>query len=136
MGKFRNNSINLNFSERKIDERRKNNIYYLKSKSNKTFFKFKSKIEIKDLGRYPSIQDLWEVTDAFSGETETLSKSQMEKVIKKDTKKLIDTPDFKVYVPETKESACYYGKGTKWCTAADKDNMFDNYNSIYWNVFI
>ena len=95
----------------------------------KTFFKFKSKIEIKDLGRYPSIQDLWEVTDAFAGETETLSKSQMEKVIKKDTKKLIDTPDFKVYVPETKESACYYGKGTKWCTAADNDNMFDHYNS-------
>jgi hypothetical protein len=95
----------------------------------KTFFKFKSKIEIKDLGRYPSIQDLWEVTDAFAGETETLSKSQTEKIIKKDTKKLIDTPDFKVYVPETKESACYYGKGTKWCTAADNDNMFDHYNN-------
>ena len=97
----------------------------------KTFFKFKSKIEIKDLGRYPSIQDLWEVTDAFAGETETetLSKSQTEKIIKKDTKKLIDTPDFKVYVPETKEAACYYGKGTKWCTAADNDNMFDHYNN-------
>lgn len=95
----------------------------------KTFFKFKSKIEIKDLGRYPSIQDLWEVTDKFEGNTEDLSKSQLEKIIKKDTKKLIDTPDFKVYIPETKESACYYGKGTKWCTAADNNNMFDQYNS-------
>jgi hypothetical protein len=26
------------------------------------------------------------------------------------------------------ESSCYYGKGTKWCTAADSDHQFKQYN--------
>ena len=31
--------------------------------------------------------------------------------------------------PKTKRAACYYGRGTKWCTAATKgDNYFDEYN--------
>ena len=25
-------------------------------------------------------------------------------------------------------AACYYGQGTRWCTAADSNNMFDRYN--------
>lgn len=29
---------------------------------------------------------------------------------------------------KTKEASCQYGAGTKWCTAAEKDNMFDSYN--------
>lgn len=93
------------------------------------FFKFKSKIEVKDLGRYKAIQDLWIVTDPLEGEKEILSKSQVEKVIKSDTKKIIDTPDFKVIIPKTEAAAQYYGKGTKWCTAAEDNCMFNDYNN-------
>ena len=44
-----------------------------------------------------------------------------------------------VIVPKTEAAAKWFGKGTKWCTAADKDNMFDYYNKrgllyiVFWN---
>jgi hypothetical protein len=30
--------------------------------------------------------------------------------------------------PDNEAAACYYGQGTKWCTAAKNHNMFDTYN--------
>lgn len=36
---------------------------------------------------------------------------------------------FTIINPKTEESACFYGKGTRWCTAADNNNMFNSYNS-------
>jgi hypothetical protein len=33
-----------------------------------------------------------------------------------------------VYQPLTEEASCYVGKGTRWCTAADKNNMFESYS--------
>jgi acetyltransferase-like isoleucine patch superfamily enzyme len=35
---------------------------------------------------------------------------------------------FFVVNPLTHESSCYYGKGTKWCTAANTDDNFQRYN--------
>ena len=35
---------------------------------------------------------------------------------------------FFVVNPQTHESSCYYGKGTKWCTAADSNYQFNKYN--------
>jgi hypothetical protein len=34
----------------------------------------------------------------------------------------------RVIQPEDTSAACYYGQGTRWCTAADSNNMFDRYN--------
>lgn len=37
--------------------------------------------------------------------------------------------DVRVIVPKDREAACYYGQGTRWCTAATKGtNHFDLYN--------
>jgi hypothetical protein len=36
--------------------------------------------------------------------------------------------DVKIYKLSNQEEACYYGQGTRWCTAASKHNMFDAYN--------
>lgn len=33
-----------------------------------------------------------------------------------------------VHKLKTKEAACHYGANTKWCTAAESGNMFDQYN--------
>ena len=30
--------------------------------------------------------------------------------------------------PKTEEAAKYYGKNTRWCTAAENNNYFDQYN--------
>lgn len=35
----------------------------------------------------------------------------------------------RIIVPENEQAACYYGQGTRWCTASTKgDNYFDHYN--------
>jgi hypothetical protein len=36
--------------------------------------------------------------------------------------------DVKIYKLSNQDEACYYGQGTRWCTAASKHNMFDEYN--------
>ena len=41
---------------------------------------------------------------------------------------IFENNELKIVNPTTEKAACYYGKGTKWCTAADKKNMFDHYN--------
>jgi hypothetical protein len=33
----------------------------------------------------------------------------------------------RIIVPHDETSACYYGQGTRWCTAARANNMYDNY---------
>lgn len=43
-------------------------------------------------------------------------------------KLIYDGTDVKIINPVTEAGACYYGKGTKWCTAATQaENMFDTY---------
>ena len=37
--------------------------------------------------------------------------------------------EIRIIYPKTEAAACYYGQGTRWCTAAKKDNMFEEYNS-------
>lgn len=55
------------------------------------------------------------------------SQTQDNRNIKKDADKYV-VGDFTIINPKTEESACFYGKGTKWCTAAINDNRFDQYN--------
>jgi hypothetical protein len=35
--------------------------------------------------------------------------------------------EIRVIVPEDMNAACYYGQGTRWCTAAKNNNMFKSY---------
>jgi hypothetical protein len=39
-----------------------------------------------------------------------------------------DGETIRIYKLSNKEEACYYGRGTRWCTAARENNMFDEYN--------
>jgi hypothetical protein len=39
-----------------------------------------------------------------------------------------DGETIRIYKLSNKEEACYYGRGTRWCTAAKNDNMFEEYN--------
>lgn len=56
------------------------------------------------------------------------SQRAREREIKSDAVKVIDTPNFKVIIPKTEEASCLYGSGTRWCTAARDNNVFDQYN--------
>jgi hypothetical protein len=46
-----------------------------------------------------------------------------------DVKVLYNGPYGKLLIPETKEASCQIGTGTKWCTAARNNNMFDYYTN-------
>jgi predicted chitinase len=42
---------------------------------------------------------------------------------------LLDNSEVRVIRPEDEEAACYYGRGTRWCTASTRgNNMFKHYN--------
>ena len=48
---------------------------------------------------------------------------------KDEVDKVYEDEDWIVVIPKTQAAAMYWGKDTKWCTAADsKNNMFNTYN--------
>ena len=48
---------------------------------------------------------------------------------KGEAKTVFDNDQVRIVVPENAAAACYYGRGTRWCTAATRGvNYFDSYN--------
>ncbi len=39
----------------------------------------------------------------------------------------LDNENWKVVIPHTSDAAKYFGRNTRWCTSAEKNNMFDDY---------
>jgi len=94
----------------------------------KEFDRIKSHLDKKDITQYKTLKDLYNIVDTFKGK-EVISARQLDKEIKdKGADKLIDNAQILMYEISTKEAACLLGKGTRWCTAATNDNMFDYYN--------
>lgn len=94
-----------------------------------TFDKVKPRLANKDLNSYKTLVDLYAALKPFEDQ-DVRSAGEQERDLKAGgAEKIIDTADFKVLKLKTKEAACFYGKGTKWCTAADNDNRFDYYAS-------
>ena len=97
------------------------------------FNKLKSKLpaEQRDINGYSSVRELYNVLQPYLG-------IQSRSEIKQDAEKVYEDEQWLIIIPRTKEAACYYGKGTRWCTAAtESDNMFDYYNNkgpLYINI--
>jgi len=71
--------------------------------------------------------------DLLSNYAEILKKihQQKEQKIKgrEEGKLIFETEELKIIQPLTEEAACYYGQGTRWCTAATlAENVFKDYN--------
>ena len=80
------------------------------------------RLEIKDLNQYKHIDQLF---DALKKVGETARRTVN---ISGDVKKIYEDNRFVVVVPETHKASCYYGSGTKWCTASkDTDSHFSTY---------
>lgn len=86
------------------------------------FVRIGSNLPQTDLNEYKNIGQL---VDAIK---------DYESKVRRDVKKVeggnvvYEDPRFFVVNPLTHQSSCYYGKGTKWCTAADTDHQFTQYN--------
>jgi hypothetical protein len=80
------------------------------------------RLEQKDIYKY-SIEDLRRALQ-IAGEIKS------EKEIKTEGARLVfENAKVKIYHILTPEASCLYGAGTKWCTAAERSNMFQHYHS-------
>lgn len=103
------------------------------------FIKYNNVIENKDINSYKSLNDLYAVVSGFmQNPSQATSKQDAIRKIKEGAEKVYEDNEWLIIIPHTKEASCYYGKGTQWCTAADKgNNMFDYYNeqgNLYINI--
>ena len=82
-----------------------------------------------DINKYnaDTLQDLTDqFQDAQSGKE--VKQDELEKA-KKESEILYDGDLGKLIVPKTEYASCFWGRGTRWCTASTEyDNYFDEYN--------
>ena len=86
------------------------------------FEKISSNLPKTDINQY---QSLAELTGAIT-DYENKSRRNVKKV--EGGNVVYDDGRFFVVNPLNHEASCYYGKGTKWCTAAETDTHFKKYN--------
>lgn len=86
------------------------------------FDKFSSNLPITDLLQYKSVGQLLSAISEY----ESRQRREIKKV--EGGNVVYDDGRYFVVNPLTHESSCYYGKGTKWCTAAESDSHFKRYN--------
>lgn len=91
------------------------------------FYKLNIKKKIpsprNDINRYESFADFMGVIDEYPDPDAVPLKDKGEAYA------LYEDEDWRIIVPVNKAAACYYGQGTRWCTAATKgENRFDYYN--------
>ena len=86
------------------------------------FHRYPEKYEERDINRYKSIKDL---SKAFQQSQLKVSKKELKRT---GAKKVYDDDNSLVVVPTTHEASCFYGAGTKWCTATDSDTHFKSYS--------
>ena len=80
------------------------------------------RLELKDLNQYRDIDQLF---DALKKVGETARRTVD---ITDDVEKIYEDNRFVVVSPKTHTASCYYGAGTKWCTAAkDTTSHFSTY---------
>ena len=98
----------------------------------KAFHKHKRRLPAasRDINRIKSPRDLYELVRPLlgAGTGRELRREERRK-LDKDIKVLYDGPKGKLYVPMTEKASCFLGRGTRWCTAADKHNAFMEYSS-------
>jgi hypothetical protein len=107
-----------------FDQYNKNEDYSFEELSNivERFDKISKNLIKKDINQYKDLDELLNIFK-FYGSTKEEKKSGK--------KVLLDTDDFLVIRPLTREASCYYGANTKWCTSATAEgkNKFEQYAS-------
>ncbi|MCS7316831.1 MAG: hypothetical protein NZZ41_00715 [Candidatus Dojkabacteria bacterium] len=96
--------------------------------------KNKLRSDHKDINQIKNIDQLLDILDEYQ-EEKTDSRSEEEKRIEQEfyssgeAELIYNDPQVKVVVPKTEKASCYFGRNTRWCTAATKSkNYFDAYN--------
>lgn len=82
-------------------------------------------VPYNDVNRFKDFHDFSQLVDQYEDPV-----ANVQNVNKGRAVQVYDDRDIRIIVPEDQEAACYYGQGTKWCTAATQNaqNYFDVYN--------
>jgi hypothetical protein len=86
------------------------------------FEKISSNLPVTDLLQYKSVEQLLNALSDY----ENRQRREVKKV--EGGNVVYDDGRYFVVNPLTHQSSCYYGRGTKWCTAAETDTHFKRYN--------
>ncbi|MCS7317116.1 MAG: hypothetical protein NZZ41_02185 [Candidatus Dojkabacteria bacterium] len=96
--------------------------------------KNKLKPNHKDINQIKDIHQLLDILDEYQGE-QIKSNTEIEKEIEENFYRngeavlVYNDANFKVVIPNTESASCYFGRNTRWCTAATKsENFFYKYN--------
>jgi hypothetical protein len=100
------------------------------------FRRYAQRLEIgqRDLGQYPNLAAVWEAVIGFANAEEQQISGKAQKALDRDkayaeSRILRQDPDgFTIAVPLTEFAAKWWGRGTRWCTAAENDNRFWQYH--------
>lgn len=99
----------------------------------KEFVKLKNKLEKKDINQYKDLPELYDALDKANNKAIVNNKtttSEAQEYFK--NQEVIDfykDNQLHIIIPVTESASCYFGAGTKWCTAATgSDNFFNQYN--------
>lgn len=88
------------------------------------------KPEHADINRFKTYADFENMLLKEYDVEQLIKDPKKEQEAKGQAKTVFDSPNVRIVVPEDEPAACYYGRGTRWCTAATRgSNYFDNYNS-------
>lgn len=86
----------------------------------------------RDIMRYKSPGDLAAVLQPLAQQAPVVSnrgiERQEEAKAYAQSTVLFNDAQYRILIPHTREAAVYFGRNTRWCTAADKNNMFSHYN--------
>jgi len=85
----------------------------------------------RDINQFKNMNSFLNLMDQYAEKkTGREEKSNEEQELIKSGQAVLykDTGTLKIMIPKTEEAAKFYGRGTRWCTAGDKDNRFNYYN--------
>lgn len=96
---------------------------------------FKDMIQQKDrnIDNFKTITELWDFVNRFDrDELLQMTPGEWSKTVnaaKNDVRKFYEDNNWFCIIPENKYAACYWGSGTRWCTAVrNENNYFDTYH--------
>lgn len=95
-----------------------------------TFHRHKAKLpelgHHADINQYKSLPDLEAAVDKLPKQEETFTDENHKKAHSESSHH--EDENWKIKVPHTEHASKFYGQGTKWCTAANKNCLFNSYN--------
>ena len=87
--------------------------------------------EQRDLGRHETLGAVWKAIEPFVRENAATSGKDEERrernVARAESEIILEQDGWTIAIPRTERAAKWWGRGTRWCTAAERDNMFAHY---------